>query len=331
MQLRANRYQRSEQIHTLLEKLLNMISPEIMENVCRIVLLGNSKVGKTSIVSRFLHGHYPARHRVTYQELFKERVAIKLALEIEDIGALYAKENPEVVKESIKVSDIAVVVIALDDVNCLEQAAAHRETVINIKKEESIIIFAGNKSDLCKKCENYETMKNTFIEEWGCDYVECSAKKNTNITTIFKTVLEYFFSDKSMSRLKKCKPHIQRNHTKVQTQSSFELFGYLKTKTRKRITSNISSNSSLSASSPVPDIASDSISNEDAEKLKEDKKLTLFSFDRRRSRSQTLRGASSGDCDDRMSMSSRNSRRRISVAVVARDIVAKCLPLLQSN
>ena len=107
--------------------------------MCRIVLLGNTKVGKTAIVSRFLHGHFPTRHRGTYQELFRENIAIKLVLEIEDIGAQYAKENPKVVEESVKMADMVLIVIALDDINCLQQAEAHRETVISIKKEESTI------------------------------------------------------------------------------------------------------------------------------------------------------------------------------------------------
>ena len=47
---------------------------ETAENVCRIVILGNTKVGKTAILSRFIHGHCPSRHKATGHEVFKEQV-----------------------------------------------------------------------------------------------------------------------------------------------------------------------------------------------------------------------------------------------------------------
>ena len=102
---------------------------ETQENVCKILMLGSSKVGKTSILSRFLHGNFPRTHRATVQDFFKERIAINLALEIEEIGASHAKDNAELVDASILSSDIIIIVIALDDPDCIQQAMAYKNHV----------------------------------------------------------------------------------------------------------------------------------------------------------------------------------------------------------
>ena len=44
------------------------------ENLSKELLLGSSKNGKTAILSRFLHGSFPHRHRITTQEIFREQI-----------------------------------------------------------------------------------------------------------------------------------------------------------------------------------------------------------------------------------------------------------------
>ena len=96
-------------------------------------------------------------------------------------------------------------------------------------------------------------LQNKFLDDdWsevlGSDFIECSAKKNMNVTTIFKTSLEKYFSVKKsrvQARVSNLEESREGGKEPLKSQGSFELFDFLKLRIhRKRITSNLSSNGS---------------------------------------------------------------------------------------
>ena len=142
---------------------------ETAENVCGIVILGNTKVGKTAILSRFIHGQCPSRHKATGHEVFKEQVAINLSMEIVDMGAVFGKENEGLLKTSLRDADVAIVVVALDDPNCMESASQYHDMVVKYKGSSSNIVIIGNKADLLKKTSNLENIRNHMEEVLNSD------------------------------------------------------------------------------------------------------------------------------------------------------------------
>ena len=91
--------------------------------------MGPAKSGKSAIISQFLKGVFPTRHKVTQHEIYEERVAICFNLTIEDMGAAFAGDHQEIFHESINKSNIVIVVFSLDDSDSLKAAADLRDQV----------------------------------------------------------------------------------------------------------------------------------------------------------------------------------------------------------
>ena len=216
---------------------------EPAEDVCKVLVLGSSRVGKTSILSRFLHGHFPGRHRATTRDCFRERVAINLSLEIEELGSQFAGDHVDIVQSSIISADVIIVVIALDDIDCVNQATRLKNTVSQTKGNSDCVIIVGNKIDLAERSD-----EKVSLDEFGSNVIECSARKNINVTNIFKACLEKYFSLKNSSdpiRVSRQENQQKVKRENIKTQRSFEMFEFWKNKmNRKRITSTLSSNGS---------------------------------------------------------------------------------------
>ena len=66
------------------------------KKVCRILVLGATKVGKSAIISQFLNGSYQTRHKPTHQGVHNKNIAINLSLEILELGGAFAEANPDI-------------------------------------------------------------------------------------------------------------------------------------------------------------------------------------------------------------------------------------------
>ena len=162
-----------------------------MENegmqVCRVLVLGASKVGKTAIITQFLSGHILQKHKATRQDIYQKNIAINLSLEIEDVGGVYANDNPEVLEVSISKADIFLLVFSVDYPDSLKTVANLRDLVMDCKGSDVPIIVAENKVDLKRKLGKKHEIKNDLVTyDWQSGNFECSARMNINITSLFK-------------------------------------------------------------------------------------------------------------------------------------------------
>lgn len=65
------------------------------------------------------------------------------------------------------------------------------EKIVDARGYRVAIVVVGNKSDVAESERKIsrEMAESTVIDEWGCGYVECSAKENTGIIEVFKELL----------------------------------------------------------------------------------------------------------------------------------------------
>ena len=160
----------------------------------RVTVMGAAGVGKTCIISQFLHAHFCAKYKATVEEfhrqVFSQDNGTALILGILDTSGAY--DFPAMRRLSISTSDSFVLVYSVDDSASFDEVKRLREQIIEAKEDETTpIVIVGNKSDVPIERRALErvTIESTVNIDWNNGYVEASAKDNFNIADIFDELM----------------------------------------------------------------------------------------------------------------------------------------------
>ena len=151
-----------------------------------ITIIGKGVVGKTSITNRLINIEYPEQHDPTIEDKYNLVVNInskQINLEILDTAGEQDYQN--LLYSWITNGDAFILVFAINDKESFDYLLKKREKIIEIKGKKNIpIILIGNKSDLNNEREVTSEEAEKISKLWNVDYVECSAKDNTNCNNI---------------------------------------------------------------------------------------------------------------------------------------------------
>ena len=160
---------------------------------CKVVLLGESGVGKTCIISRFVNNTYDERSETTNGASYAskvvefERYGKSLRLDIWDTAGqeCYRSLN------KIFYRDAKIVILVYDITNrkTFEDLKYYWYRQVESSCEKNPIIgIAGNKCDMFDKEAVTEDEAKAFATEIGAQFQLTSAFKNNGIEELFKLV-----------------------------------------------------------------------------------------------------------------------------------------------
>lgn len=157
----------------------------------RLVIMGAAKVGKTSIVKRFLYDEFQIEHTPTVEDVYREEYNLGdygLVLDILDTSGSY--EFPAMRDLAISTGDAFVLVYSIDNNDSFEEVRMLRDKILDRRKSNVPILVVGNKCDLEEKRMVKREVAETVIRmDWENGFVESSAKNNLNIFEVFKELL----------------------------------------------------------------------------------------------------------------------------------------------
>ena len=166
------------------------------EKRLKICLLGNTLVGKTALINRFINGKYQTEHDRTIEEQYSKYVRIKdedCILEITDTGGL--DEYQTSLDIWINNSDGFLLIYSINDKESFEGIKIRYEKILKYKKSKKYcILIVGNKNDLEEGDDEKKERKvdkeevDKFCSENKLENMEVSALKNSNINDIFMKI-----------------------------------------------------------------------------------------------------------------------------------------------
>uniref|UniRef100_A0A0R3S540 GTP-binding protein Di-Ras2 n=1 Tax=Elaeophora elaphi TaxID=1147741 RepID=A0A0R3S540_9BILA len=174
---------------------------ETEEKRFRLVVLGPGKVGKTSIIRRYLHGTFDEKYRETVEDLYSKDFNIRgmeISLEILDTNFDY----PGMRKIAITSANAFMLVFAVNDVASFKQVLMSDiwSQIVQQRKDARTlpIVVVGNKCDSStqKVFKLIPSIFDATVQAWmqrpnfNISYVESSAKMNYNVVKIFRNFLE---------------------------------------------------------------------------------------------------------------------------------------------
>ena len=174
-----------------------ILSPNENPICCKTILVGDSGVGKTSIIGRYIR-KYKEESKITITASFTnklEKIDDKhIYFEIWDTAGTerYRSMNNIFYKDS----SICIMVYDITEKESFDNLKNywHKEIINSSSSPKIIFHVAGNKIDLYENEKVKEEDVKKYCDNIGCEYSLISAKDNTNIDDLFKKLGEKFLN-----------------------------------------------------------------------------------------------------------------------------------------
>ena len=119
--------------------------------VYRVVVLGSSMVGKTSIISQFLYDSFISGYKETVDEMYHGEFDVggcELTLNIQDTGGSYVDEFPAMVGVSLASVDAVLLVFSVAELHSFEEVSRLRDLVHSVKGDETpiVVVYLGKEA-----------------------------------------------------------------------------------------------------------------------------------------------------------------------------------------
>jgi len=169
----------------------------------RIMVLGESKVGKTSLIKRYTKDQFGGIYLTTVGMDFQDKIIDiedkKIRLQIWDTAGQERFRN--VTKSYFQSSDGFVLVYEIIDSQSLENLKFWIEQIKINGKENPNLILVGNKCDLVNERKVSNEEGENFAKKYNIKFFEASAKDGTNVNELFFYLGKTIYQD-NLSKVK---------------------------------------------------------------------------------------------------------------------------------
>jgi len=160
--------------------------------IFKIILIGDSNIGKTSIINRYIHNSFSDKYICTIGVDFMMKTMTiedtQLKLQIWDTAGM--ERYKQLTTSYYKGSHSAIIVFDLTNKSSFDNI----DYWLNLFYENSnplfqkYVIIIGNKADLTNDIQVSKEMIDNYIKDKNLQYRECSALSGENIHSIFENL-----------------------------------------------------------------------------------------------------------------------------------------------
>ena len=173
------------------------ISSETYDKKIKIMIVGETLVGKTSLIRRYTKnkfgGDYLATIGIDFQYKFLDINNKKIKVELWDTAG--QERFKSIAKNYFQSSDGLLIVYDITDKKTFEKLDDWFEQIKENAPENSKLVLVGNKSDLGGKREIPIEEGQKFSEKNKVKFFETSAKDGTNVNSVFEMLTNDIIND----------------------------------------------------------------------------------------------------------------------------------------
>jgi len=161
----------------------------------KIAVIGDSEVGKTSLIRRFIDDSFDAERHPSQNKIYKKRVDISLNGKDAEINLLIFDISPsgENIEKYLLGANGLIVVGDITKKESYNVMGDLCEAVIDSLGDHKNIMFVGNKSDLRYKAEFWEKELKKLSKLYSGFYMIASPKTGENVDELFKKLTTHIF------------------------------------------------------------------------------------------------------------------------------------------
>ena len=199
------------------------ISSESYDQKIKIMIIGESLVGKTALITRYTNNSFSGSYLTTVGIDFQTKIinindkAIKV--ELWDTAGQERFRN--IAKNYFQSSDGFLIVYDITNKSSLEKLSFWNEQVNLNAPEKTKYIIVGNKKDLEEKREVQTEVGENFAKENNVKFYETSAKDGTNVNEVFELLAKEIIEDgeRLQTRNKRSSQILKKKNTVAEKKS----------------------------------------------------------------------------------------------------------------
>ena len=173
-----------------------MIDTEAYNYLFKIVLAGNTAVGKTSITNKFVDNIFHKNVNTTIGVDFKTKIidvdGIKYKIKIWDTAG--QERFRSITRTYYKQGDAILIIFDVSNYESFHDLDGWLQEIREVN-DTSCIFIIGHKADL-KKIVKQEDI-DEYVNNNNLYYIECSAKTSENITQLFEEVIRVLYEKRT--------------------------------------------------------------------------------------------------------------------------------------
>ena len=163
-----------------------------MNEKIKVILVGESHVGKTSIITQYIQNNFSDEYIATFaqdksikEEVLKDGTQIKL-----EIWDTIGQEGYNLAnKIFMKNSKIALLIYDITDRKSFDNLNKFYDLICEVNGRNNVVIgVVGNKNDLYEKRVVEEEEAKKYAKDIDSTYFETSAKDHESIENLFKEI-----------------------------------------------------------------------------------------------------------------------------------------------
>ncbi|XP_074598242.1 ras-associated protein 2-like [Brevipalpus obovatus] len=158
----------------------------------KVVVLGSGGVGKSALTVQFVSGTFIEKYDPTIEDFYRKEIEVDGApcvLEILDTAG--TEQFASMRDLYIKNGQGFVVVYSITNHQTFQDVKNMNEMIIRCKGnvDKVPILLVGNKVDLVHQREVSTMEGMSLAQNWGCPFMETSAKNRLNVNEVFAEVV----------------------------------------------------------------------------------------------------------------------------------------------
>lgn len=156
-----------------------------------MVVLGSGGVGKSALTVQFVTGTFIEKYDPTIEDFYRKEIEVDSSPSVLEILDTAGTEQFASMRDLyIRNGQGFILVYSLVNQQSFQDIKPMRDQIIRVKRYQQVpVVLVGNKVDLEAEREVSPSEGQALAEDWGCPFMETSAKSKTMVDELFTEIV----------------------------------------------------------------------------------------------------------------------------------------------
>uniref|UniRef100_UPI0037E90609 ras-related protein Rap-2a-like isoform X2 n=1 Tax=Semicossyphus pulcher TaxID=241346 RepID=UPI0037E90609 len=170
----------------------------------KVVVLGSGGVGKSALTVQFVTGTFIEKYDPTIEDFYRKEIEVDSSPSVLEILDTAGTEQFASMRDLyIRNGQGFILVYSLVNQQSFQDIKPMRDQIIRVKRYQQVpVVLVGNKVDLEEEREVSPSEGQALAEDWGCPFMETSAKSKTMVDELFAEIVRQIRSWETSHRSK---------------------------------------------------------------------------------------------------------------------------------
>ncbi|KAG2208193.1 hypothetical protein INT46_000235 [Mucor plumbeus] len=157
----------------------------------KVIMVGSGGVGKSALTLQYMYGDFVEEYDPTKADSYRKKIMLDgIDCQIDILDTAGQEEYAAIRDNYYRSGEGFLCVFSVCEQESLDHTQEFRDQILRVLDDESIpFVLVGNKVDLAHLCVVDSNEPQQIAQNWGCPYIETSAKTRQNVEEAYCTLM----------------------------------------------------------------------------------------------------------------------------------------------